>query len=271
MFGRLPTALLFFSAVVALAQATPSVTKNHEDFKTISHQFGGIGYPCFTNSDCQSKSCVLGRCVCKSDLHCPPPLKCDKSFIPTCASNKKQNGQSCVSGRQCASGVCLTSKCTCIGNTICSGDTKCFGVGSNAQCWPTNLPIGSNCLGNFQCATSRCKFGKCVCRKSSHCKPSYTCVKRLFKKNKCLKTSLLHGQSCLRSKQCKNGRCWRGKCRCLGDSGCPSGQKCRRVSLGSNYCYAINTRSKGSKCKRNEECTSNKCKRKCWVCKRRCA
>jgi len=149
-----------------------------------------------------------------------------RSLLRARTSEWAQGGdfQQAFRPKYCASGdvgsLCDRLVCTCKTGASCGPDLHCHAPGI----------YKSTCSVMQQCgANTYCSLFSCACSNAAGC-PAAT-------------------------PYCVNGDCF--PCNVEGTGQCPGGQKC--IWKPGSYWQCINTKSAGSSCSTNSECTSNSC------------
>jgi hypothetical protein len=128
------------------------------------------GKTCSVQSDCQSGTCMNGRCA-SPPAQCLDSMKdgsetdvdCGGGTCPACVS-----GKMCVKGTDCQSGTCSGGRCVsppaqCLDNVKDGSETDVdCGGGSCPAC-----ANGKMCLGGGDCVSTQCSSGICVQQSSS--------------------------------------------------------------------------------------------------------
>ncbi|MBI5543277.1 MAG: LamG domain-containing protein [Deltaproteobacteria bacterium] len=254
---------------------------------------GSVGSTC--GSKCMRAVSAGG--FCNQTEQCPQGTSCRRpSGSPTmtpkqCLKDRHSAGvgEACTLPDECGSDLCVGGRCRCIagdcpGNEFCSlSDGLCHAQEAD----------DSSCCGHSECVHS-CSLPVPVCSWNlGDANPSPgTCYSP---------RSQNPGQSCLASDHCKQGACVLGRCDCLLDGHCPSGQRCAvntcvdRLAEGQlcplgvtnvcahglvcgGYpparCYRPGAAQFNDLCQANEHCASGRCQPSCndWTqgCAMRC-
>jgi len=120
------------------------------------------GVPCYSDSQCQSKTC-RGTCMeCTKDSQCPSGKFCSTvggAVFGVC-SPKVGFGAPCLAADVCGAGLVCGGTCMeclatrggpCPGGKYCGGDGRCHGKGG----------LGESCSNDNMCREGKCAFFKC--------------------------------------------------------------------------------------------------------------
>jgi hypothetical protein len=202
---------------------------------------------------CAPFACASGACngSCNGNADCAPGQVCDP-ISKSCG--KKGLGQPCGAGTECASGFCVDGVCC---NNDCQGSCRSCSLGSPpGTC--TNTPAGASDPRRL------CKdLGKSACNNDGTCNGNGGCHKypvgTICGAGSCNVSSNTRTlpRTCDASGQCQAGAsvsC--GAYKCNGDvclAGCGSDSDC--VAPAMCIGGACGTRSTGSPCTQNSECS----------------
>ncbi|CAH1788438.1 unnamed protein product, partial [Owenia fusiformis] len=217
---------------------------------------------CKNDIECSSEICLDGKCVqCRNDSDC------DEDRHEFCFQGLYQcreageEAESCETDEACKSGKCIGNICVnCATDSDCEGgfcatpgDAGDFTYNQCSLKQSTNEP----CTRNQACISGKCQSGRCVeCRNDPDCSSGEFCDIRCIPARQ-------NGETCTRYQMCASGLCIGHFC-----SECDADDKCDGTSL---FCLSTQDRdnvlynrcsekqSAGTRCRRNEMCTSGKC------------